>query len=153
MNRFHIHPIFLLFTLLMLGTTALSAQDKMMSYTHNPGDDTLEWGNCPEFMPDSCSIAVLHGNPANPDADVFFKMEGKTSVPNHWHHSAERMVLVSGEMEVQYEGQQAEVFSAGSYAYGPPEKPHRASCLSEEPCILFIAFNKPVDAYQVEDSY
>ncbi len=98
-------------------------------------------------MPESCRIAVLQGNPAEPRADVFFKLQGNTSVPNHWHHSAERMVLVSGEMTVNYEGQQPAVIKQGEYAYGPPELPHTASCESDEPCVLFIAFNKPVDAF------
>src|SRR5699024_4777919 len=76
--------------------------------------------------------------------------QDNTSVPNHWHHSAERMVLVSGKMEVQYKGQEPAVISAGDYAYGPPEKPHTASCVSDEPCVLFIAWTKPVDAFAVE---
>ncbi|PWN08270.1 cupin [Rhodohalobacter mucosus] len=142
--------ILFIFALFLLGHQPLSAQDQVMSFTHTADDDKLEWGSCPAFMTESCRIAVLHGNPANPNADVFFKMQGNTTVPAHWHNSAERMVLVSGEMEVKYEGQEAEIITTGSYAYGPPEKPHRASCLSDEPCVLFIAFNKPVDAYPVE---
>lgn len=152
MNRFFRKTNILFFTFFLLVPLALSAQNQMRAYTHEPDDAELEWGSCPEFMPDSCSIAVLHGNPANPDADLFFKMQGNTSVPNHWHHSAERMVLVSGELEVQYEGQEPELFSAGTYAYGPPEKPHTAACLSDEPCVLFIAFNKPVDAFPENSS-
>ncbi len=58
------------------------------------------------------------------------------------------MVLVSGEMRVNYEGQQPEVLQAGTYAYGPPEVPHTASCESSEPCVLFIAFEEPVDAFK-----
>jgi quercetin dioxygenase-like cupin family protein len=134
------------FTILLLFPAALFAQE-MMSYTRTADDGELQWGSCPEFMPESCKIAVLQGDPAKPNADIFFKMEGKSSVPNHWHHSAERMILVSGEMQVNYEGQNPETVTTGSYAYGPPEKPHTASCLSDEPCVLFIAFNKPVDAF------
>lgn len=58
----------------------------------------LEWGPCPEFMPASCGIAVLHGDPAEPNADVFFRLAGGTTAPNHRHTSAERMVLVSGQL-------------------------------------------------------
>ena len=121
-----------------------------MSITTNADSENLEWSNCPEFMPESCEIAVLQGDPTKPNADVFFKMQGNTTVSNHWHHSAERMIMVSGEMEVNYEGQNPEVLTAGTYAYGPPEKPHTASCISEEPCVLFIAFSKPVDAFPSE---
>ena len=111
-----------------------------------PDSSGLEWGACPEFMPEGCAIAVLHGNPAEPNADVFFKVPGGSDIPSHWHHSAERMVLVSGELEVQYEGQEAATLQVNDYAYGPPERVHDARCLSEEECVLFIAFNGPVDA-------
>lgn len=142
--------LFLIISLLFLTPTALLAQDNNQSFTRSAANENLEWVNCPEFMPDSCEIAILQGEPTKPSADIFFKMQGNTTVPEHWHHSAERMVLVSGEMEVNYEGQKPAVITTGSYAYGPPEKPHSASCLSDEPCILFIAFNKPVDAFPVE---
>jgi quercetin dioxygenase-like cupin family protein len=111
----------------------------------------LEWGPCPEFMPEGCAVAVLHGDPAEPNADVFFKLAGNSTVPAHRHTSAERMVLVSGQMQVQYEGQEAEVLNAGNYAYGPAGLSHRASCDSDEDCVLFIAFEEPVDAMPTEE--
>jgi quercetin dioxygenase-like cupin family protein len=116
--------------------------------TWSANQDAIEWVACPEFMPESCRISVLNGNPAEPNPDIFFKLEGNTSVPKHWHHSPERMVLVSGEMEVNYEGQDPEVITPGTYAYGPPELPHSASCISDESCVLFIAFEEPVDAFK-----
>lgn len=125
---------------------SMAAQDNM-SFTRTAESEQLQWGNCPEFMPDSCEIAVLQGDPTKPNADIFFKMRGNTTVSEHWHHSAERMVIVSGEMEVNYEGQSPAVIKTGTYAFGPPEKPHSASCISDKPCVLFIAFNKPVDAF------
>lgn len=135
---------------LVLSPISLIAQHSNMSFSRIADSEQLQWGNCPQFMPESCEIAVLQGDPTKPNADVFFKMQGNTSVPNHWHHSAERMVLVSGEMEVNYKGQEPEILQTGTYAYGPPEKPHSASCISDESCLLFIAFNKPVDAFLAE---
>lgn len=110
----------------------------------------LEWGACPEFMPEDCQIALLQGDPAKPNADIFFKLQANTTAPYHWHHSAERMVLISGELEVEYEEQEAEVMRSGDYAYGPPEQPHEARCISDKPCVLFVAFEKPVDAFAVK---
>jgi quercetin dioxygenase-like cupin family protein len=111
----------------------------------------LEWGPCPAFMPEGCGLAVLHGNPAEPNADVLFKLPAGRTAPPHWHTSAERMVLLSGEMKVEYEGQEAEVVEAGDYAYGPPRVSHWATCTSEEDCVLFIAFVEPVDAVPTAD--
>jgi len=110
-------------------------------------DTLLQWGPCPPFMPTGCEIAVLHGDPAKPNADVFFRVPGGAVIPAHWHTSAERMVLVSGEMKVAYAGQKPTTLRPGTYAYGPPKATHDATCTSKDPCVLFIAFEGPVDAH------
>ena len=114
-------------------------------------DETLQWGPCPPFMPEGCNIAVLHGDPSKENADVLFRVNGKSSIPNHWHSSAERMVLLSGKMEVTYEGEETSTMKLGNYAFGPAKKPHTAKCVSKDPCVLFIGFNEPVDAYAIEE--
>ena len=132
---------------LVLPGTAFSDDS---AFIHTQDSPELEWGACPPFMPEGCAIAVLQGNPAEPNADVFFKLAAKSTVPAHTHTSAERMVLVSGELEVEYEGQSAEVLTPGAYAYGPAGAPHSATCRSDEDCVLFIAFEEPVDAMPAE---
>jgi mannose-6-phosphate isomerase-like protein (cupin superfamily) len=62
------------------------------------------------------------------------------------------MVLVSGRLEVVYEGQQPVTLRPGMYAYGPAKLPHRARCASGDPCVLFIAFEGPVDAHPAAGS-
>jgi uncharacterized protein (TIGR02246 family) len=109
-------------------------------------DATLQWGACPPIFPAPCQIAVLHGDPAASNADVFLKVPGKYEIPAHWHTSAERMTLVTGEMMVTYQGQPASTLRVGNYAYGPAKLPHKATCISDDPCTLFIAFEAPVDA-------
>lgn len=145
-NKLNVVLLFV-FTYFLLIPNLLAQAPEGKAVTADMNSEQLEWSPCPEFMPESCRIAVLQGNPAEPNADIFFKLEGNTSVPDHWHHSAERMVLVSGEMRVNYEGQQPELLQPGMYAYGPPEVPHSASC---ESCVLFIAFEEPVDAFKVK---
>ena len=109
-------------------------------------DAGLQWGGCPEFLPAGCTIAVLHGDPAKPNVDVFLKVPATSKIPLHTHTSAERMVLVAGELHVKYEGQAATRLTPGTYAYGPAGLPHSAACVSEVPCVLFIAFESPLDA-------
>lgn len=113
-------------------------------------DAELKWGPCPAFIPKGCEIAVLHGNPAEKNADIFFKVPANFTIPAHWHTSAERMVLVSGKLSVTYDGQKTVVLRPGTYAYGPPKLPHKATCAKGNPCVLFIAFESPVDAVPVE---
>jgi quercetin dioxygenase-like cupin family protein len=109
-------------------------------------DPNLQWGACPPLFPKGCRTAVLQGNPAEPGADVFFQVPGGYTVPAHSHTSAERMVLVTGELEVTYQGRSPVVLVKGQYAYGPAKAPHGAKCRSQEPCTVFIAFDGPVDA-------
>lgn len=142
---------YLLFISAFLFTIGVAAQDSAnieMSFVKSYTDTTLQWGSCPEFMPEGCNINVLHGNPALKNADILLKIPLNTSIANHRHTSAERMILLSGEMEVSYEGENPQKMVAGSYAFGPANKPHTVKCL-QGPCFLFIAFEEPVDAVAV----
>ena len=113
-------------------------------------DTQLKWGACPAFIPKGCEIAVLHGDPAKENADIFFKVPANFTIPEHWHTSAERIVLVSGELHVTYAGQETSILKPGMYAYGPAKRPHKAFCAEGAPCVLFIAFESPVDAIPAE---
>lgn len=128
------------------GLPLAAAQASDEAITWDADDPDLQWGACPDFLPEGCEIAVLQGDPSQPNADIFFRLPAGAAADRHWHHSAERMVLVSGELQVDYDGQEPEVLQAGTYAYGPAELPHSAECRSAEPCVLFIAFEEPVDA-------
>lgn len=118
--------------------------------TQSAGDAELKWGPCPPFLPKGCGIAVLHGDPAKDNLDVFFKVPARSKIPLHWHTSPERMILVSGKLHVTYEGQKMTTMTPGTYAYGPAKRAHAADCVSSTPCILFIAFESPLDAVPVE---
>jgi quercetin dioxygenase-like cupin family protein len=117
--------------------------------TRSAQDPQLQWGPCPAFMPTGCGLAVLHGDPAKPNADVFLRVAGGAVIPEHWHTSAERMVLVAGDLAVHYQNQAEVVLKPGMYAYGPAKVPHTASCRGSAPCVLFIAFESAVDAVAI----
>jgi quercetin dioxygenase-like cupin family protein len=141
----------LLFLLVMIGSIAeAQAPDPEPALVQTADDAALKWGPCPPFLPAGCGIAVLHGDPAHDNLDVFFRVPAGSSLPLHWHTSAERMVLVAGELHVTYDGQKTVVLKPGAYAYGPAERPHKGNCASAVPCVLFIAFESPLDAVPVE---
>ncbi len=106
----------------------------------------LAWGPCPPIFPAGCEIAVLHGDPSAPNADVYLRVPPGYEIPPHSHSSAERMILVSGTLNVAYQGQAPASLSAGDYAYGPAKAPHKAACVGANSCTLFIAFESAVDA-------
>ena len=126
-------------------TGEAQAPNREAPVTRSAGD-ALQWGPCPAIFPSGCEIAVLHGDPAKPNADVFLRIAGGKALPAHTHTSEERMVLVSGELNVRYEGSAMTTLTPGEYAYGPANLPHEATCMSTTPCVLFIAFEGPVDA-------
>lgn len=121
-----------------------------LALTQTADDPQLKWGPCPPFLPQGCGIAVLHGDPAKDNVDIFMRVPAGSVIPLHRHGSAERMVLVSGELHVTYDGQRTAVMKNGTYAYGPATRPHSAMCQSAVPCILFIAFESPLDAVPIE---
>jgi hypothetical protein len=125
-------------------TSAASADEPAVVWT--AASAGLQWGPCPAFLPQGCRIAVLHGDPGKPNVDVFLEVPAKAKLPVHWHTSAERMVLVAGELHVAYEGQAPAILKPGSYAYGPAKRAHSGECVSAVPCVLFIAFESPLDA-------
>lgn len=140
-----------LFTMLLAAMVTLAHSDEL-SLTKLADDPNLVWGPCPAFMGKQCKIAVLHGDPAKDNSDILFKVPGSFKIPLHWHTSPERMVLLKGKMSVTYEGEKTNTLHTNSYAYGPAKKPHRAYCHNGEDCVLFIAFEKPIDAYEIKET-
>jgi len=134
---------------LALGTVQAQAGDSEKAFIRNHTDPEVTWGPCPAFLPKGCGLAVLHGDPAKQNADVLLKVPGGSVLAHHKHTSPERIVLLSGDMSVRYDGQKAVRLRPGTYAYGPAHVPHVATCLSKQPCVLFIAFIDPVDAIPV----
>ena len=109
----------------------------------------IKWGPCPPLFARGCQIAVLHGDPSRPNADVLLRVPAGFRLPPHSHTSAERMMLVGGRLRVRYQGTAPSILTAGTYAYGPAGLPHEGSCLGPQRCTLFIAFEGPVDAVAV----
>jgi quercetin dioxygenase-like cupin family protein len=136
--------------ILAIASIGLAGENKVSALARAVGDEGLQWGPCPEFLPQGCQIAVLQGNPAEKNSDIFFRVPGGSKIASHWHTSAERMVLVSGQLDVTYEGQPTVSLKTGMYAYGPAKAPHSAECRSADPCVLFIAFEEPLDAVETK---
>jgi len=131
---------------LAVACTSTGAQTSNSRPVTRTVDSSLQWGPCPPIFPTGCQIAVLNGDPAKPNADIFLRVPGGYTIPPHSHTSPERMILVEGQLTVRYRGAPAEILTPGEYAYGPASLPHEATCTGNKACTLFIAFEGPVDA-------
>lgn len=146
MRTFHMTAMAALLLGSVVASSALAAGSMTeLPPSHAPNDSKLKWGGCPEGMPKGCQIAVLNGDPSKPGADIFLKIPGKGKAPSHKHSSAERIVVVEGEMSVKFEGHNATKYKRGTYLYNPADTVHEAQCVSATPCVLFISWEKPVD--------
>ncbi|WP_418512179.1 cupin domain-containing protein [Corallibacter sp.] len=128
----------------------VNADEKALVISHK--DPSLQWGPCPDFIPAGCAIAVLQGDPAKNNVDIYFKVPGDFHIPHHLHTSQERMVLVSGTLDVQYDNHETATIMAGEYAYGPAKLPHSAYCHKGDDCVLYIGFVEPLDAMPVKST-
>lgn len=131
--------------------STIKKEGKEAAISRSFSDPTLRWGPGPQFMPNGVELAILHGDPAKPNADAFLKIPPNVKIPNHWHTSSERMILVQGQLNINYESQPPVNLNAGGYAFGPAKLRHDAVCVSSSPCVLFIAFAEPIDAIPVTD--
>lgn len=131
-----------------MSSLAQTGSERSISRTHE--DRQLEWTPCPAIFPKGCELVVLRGNPTNGASDVFLRTPPNYTLPQHWHTSPERMILISGELQVTYENDKPTWLKPGSYAYGPAKAKHEARCADKGPCVLFIAFDLPIDAVLVE---
>lgn len=131
-------------TILLLVSSNAYAEDRALVTSHT--DKSLQWGACPAFIPKGCEIAVLQGDPSNNNLDVFFKVPADFHIPYHKHTSQERMILVSGTLDVTYDNHEKATINTGSYAFGPAQLPHSAYCHKGDDCVLYIGFVAPLDA-------
>jgi quercetin dioxygenase-like cupin family protein len=133
---------------LMALAAPTEAQDAPISLTAD--DPSLEWFPCGDFIPEDCQATILRLGPDGRNSDVLYRIPANMPLPAHWHTSQERMILVSGEFHIDYEGHPPLVMRAGSYAWGPPQVPHTARCGNRGTCLLFVAFVEPPDGFPVE---
>jgi quercetin dioxygenase-like cupin family protein len=114
--------------------------------TTSPDDAKLKWSPCPDVFPKGCEVSVLSGDPAKGASDVYLRATPGTDLKDHWHHSPEHVVLVKGKFSVTFADGRKASLDLGAYTLIPAGMPHSARCEGPESCVIFIGFEKPVDA-------
>ena len=138
--------VLILAAVTMTASAVLAQTQAKEQFIAMTADDTnLKWSECPPGLTKGCTFAVLQGDPAQNNSDVLVKFPPKSTIEAHAHSSPEHMILLSGQMTLQYDGHPETIVKPGGFAYGPAKAPHKATCNSDVPCVLFINFDLPVD--------
>ena len=135
--------ISLISSLSLLSSSALRAEAPAVTSIHP------KWEPCLPFVPKGCEVAVLRGDPNRGSSQVLYRMPANFAVPNHWHTSAERTVLVSGKLRLTYDGSAPEILEPGDSVESPGKLPHAAFCFKGTPCVVLVEYPLPFDAVPV----
>lgn len=60
--------------LALLASASSAATERPLAL--DASDPALAWSGCPAIFPEGCELAVLHGDPARPNADLFLRVPG-----------------------------------------------------------------------------
>jgi quercetin dioxygenase-like cupin family protein len=82
--------------------------------------EDIQWKPCPPNLPSGCEIAVLEGNPKEPDLFTLrFRISGAFAMPPHTHPKDERVTVLEGKAYVAFgkDGtrENAKEFGPGDY--------------------------------------
>ncbi len=138
----------LLFSLFLIVSANVSMAKKPVTQKAlaiSAQDPSLQWQKCPDFLP--CTFAILRGEMGSNHMDIFLKFPSKAQIPYHRHSSAEHMIMISGEFHTTYHHHEKVILSAGDYAYGPSNLAHDGYCASDKACLMFVAYETPLDAH------
>ncbi len=129
-------------------TAQESESELELAIAITPDNKGLEWLACPDFLP--CTFAILRGELGGNDMDIYLKFPSKADIPFHTHTSTERMIMIEGEFETTYVGQDSVTLKKGDYAFGPAGLAHDGYCASEKECIMYVGYDNPLDAVPYE---
>ena len=65
--------------------------------------DAIVWGKCPPTLPPACEMAVLEGDPRQPQLfTVRFRTGESFEMKPHWHPRNERVTILDGKVGVGF---------------------------------------------------
>lgn len=111
------------------------------------------WGPCPSTLPAGCEIAVLEGNPREPDLFTLrFKLDAGLVMPPHTHPKDERVTVLEGNVAVAFGRDagrdDARSFGPGDYYVNARDAVH--TVWVDEPSVIQITGIGPWEARFVD---
>ena len=124
------------FSLALIGLIAavtLSAGGDKKAVVWPAGD--VKWAESPAMK--GLSIATLWGDPSKGAYGALKKVPGGTDFGWHTHASDQKVVMISGAVDFELEGQAAKELSSGSYLSIPAGVKHWPKCRAGADCVWF----------------
>ena len=102
-------------------------------------------------VPPCATGQVEQGDPATGPSIILVRFASGCSIPWHWHTPTERIMVVSGTLQLHMKGDAAATaLRAGDYATAPSRHVHQAR--STGPASFFLAPEGPFDIHYVDAS-
>ena len=92
--------------------------------------------------------AVVDGDPAKGASLAAVRASAACSIPWHWHTANERLVMVTGNAQVQMKDGKAQQLSPGGFSLMPSKHVHRFTCTTK--CMLYVLLDAPFDLHYVD---
>ncbi len=96
-------------------------------------------------------MAVLWGDPKKGEYGSITKFAPGTDMGWHTHTNRVRLVMISGTLVIEVDGQPAKELTAGAYADDPGKLKHRTSCKAAAECVFFVHQHGPFDLIPSEE--
>ena len=126
----------------------LTAQEKEGKPIVGPAS-AAKFGSIPN-APECFTVAVERGDPSKGPSVILAKFDPGCAAPFHWHTPSETVMIVSGSLQTQMKDDKAFVAHHGDFIYMPPRHVHRATCLSSNPCLVFLTSDAAFDIHWVD---
>jgi quercetin dioxygenase-like cupin family protein len=117
----------------LVAAVTLSAAGEKKAVVWPAGDVT--WVESPAMK--GLSVATLWGDPSKGAYGALKKVPGGTDFGWHTHASDQKVVMISGTVDFELEGQAAKALSSGSYLSIPAGVKHRPKCRTAADCVWF----------------
>ena len=101
----------------------------------------MKWTTDPALP--AVQSVVLWGDPKSGEHGMLRKFPAGFAPPPHKHPAAERVLVVSGTIEVRHEGAEARALGPGSYSEIPANMVHSVKCAEQSDCEFLLASPGP----------
>jgi len=103
----------------------------------------------PASEPAGVENVALHEDPTTGMLDVFARYPAGYTIPQHYHSSNERIVVIEGQLQAEINGVK-KTLDPGGFAFLPAREVQRLACTSKTRCVLYMSWDGSFDSHKVQ---